>query len=72
MASVRPCDAVAPTAVYGVLGGHLPTNLNPITLEFNFSEAVTQFSAAGVLVVSGGGATVTGVAAAAADGDRQA
>lgn len=63
-------DTVAPTAVsVGVLGGHLPTNQNPITLDFNFSEPVTQFSPGGVTVVSGG-ATVTGVATASGASDR--
>jgi hypothetical protein len=63
-------DTVAPTATgIGVLGGHLPTNQNPITLDFNFSEAVTQFSPGGVTVSSGGG-TVTGVAAASGASDR--
>jgi hypothetical protein len=32
-------DTVAPAAVYGVLGGRLPTNLDPITVDFNFSKA---------------------------------
>ena len=63
-------DTIAPTATsVGVLGGHLPTNQNPITLDFNFSEAVTRFSAGGVTVVSGGGA-VTGVASASGESDR--
>lgn len=62
-------DTVPPAAdAVGVLGGKTPTNQNPIVVVFNFSETVTQFSAAGVEVMAGGG-VVTGTKSVSAQSD---